>query len=225
MFDLSWAFAFSMGFLASAVSPAILVPGLLKLKEGNYGVSKGIPTLLLASAAFNISFATSVFSVCNTIGFNAYSNSNTSISNLIIGIIEQIFAGFGTAAVLSAPLLLIKEKSKYVKAFAIIAILMIIMWFYTYAELPIAGLLAQIFFGYGCKIALDGKHPSFEVKYVWFLCMPFLFGHVGAQINMSKMGGDLVGKATAIIFIGLAARAIATYMVLSFDKAKNKTTR
>ena len=37
LFGMPWTFAFMLGFIMSAVSPAVVVPSLLRLKEQNYG--------------------------------------------------------------------------------------------------------------------------------------------------------------------------------------------
>ncbi len=43
-FPLSWAFA--LGAILAAVSPAVVVPCLYRLRTKGYGVAKGIPTCI-----------------------------------------------------------------------------------------------------------------------------------------------------------------------------------
>ena len=53
----------------AAVSPAVVVPGLLKLKSQGYGIDKGIPTLLIAASSVDDILAISVFGVLIGIKF------------------------------------------------------------------------------------------------------------------------------------------------------------
>ena len=69
LFDMPWAFAFMLGFIISAVSPAVVVPSLLKLKEQNFGTEKGIPDLVLAAASFDDVLSISGFGISLGLGF------------------------------------------------------------------------------------------------------------------------------------------------------------
>ena len=50
-YEFPWLWGFLLGFVLAAVSPAVVVPSLLELQEKGYGVSKGIPTLVIAAAS------------------------------------------------------------------------------------------------------------------------------------------------------------------------------
>lgn len=50
-------------FVLSAVSPAVVVPTLLSLKEKGYGESKGISTLVIAASSIDDIVAISAFGV------------------------------------------------------------------------------------------------------------------------------------------------------------------
>ena len=52
-FHMPFSMALVLGFLLAAVSPAVLVPGVMRLKEMGYGVTKGIPSLVMAAASFD----------------------------------------------------------------------------------------------------------------------------------------------------------------------------
>ena len=41
----------SFSFIMPALSPAVIVPGLLHLKDQGYGIDKGIPTLIIAATS------------------------------------------------------------------------------------------------------------------------------------------------------------------------------
>merc|ERR1719454_2152078 len=67
IFQMPLALAFSLGFILGAVSPAVVVGGMFDLQRRNFGVRKGIPSLVVAAASFDDVVAISGFSLC--IGF------------------------------------------------------------------------------------------------------------------------------------------------------------
>ena len=87
LFGMPWTFAFMLGFIMSAVSPAVVVPSLLRLKEQHYGTKKAIPDLVLAAASFDDVLSISGFGIC--LGL-AFSNSSGGGSG---GLIFNIFRG------------------------------------------------------------------------------------------------------------------------------------
>jgi NhaP-type Na+/H+ or K+/H+ antiporter len=63
LLKLSWEWALTLGFVLSAVSPAVVVPGMLSLQARGYGTGKGIPTLVMAAASFDDVLAISGFGI------------------------------------------------------------------------------------------------------------------------------------------------------------------
>lgn len=53
LMGLPWQWAFILGFVLGAVFPAVVVPSMLLLQGGGYGVEKGVPTLLMAAGSFD----------------------------------------------------------------------------------------------------------------------------------------------------------------------------
>lgn len=52
-----------LGFIIAAVSPAVVVPAMLDLKDKGYGEKKDVPTLVLAGASVDDVFAITIFGV------------------------------------------------------------------------------------------------------------------------------------------------------------------
>ena len=59
-----------LSFVLGAVSPAVVVPSMLLLQEGGYGVEKGIPTLLMAAGSFDDILAITGFNTCLGMAFS-----------------------------------------------------------------------------------------------------------------------------------------------------------
>ncbi len=62
LWELPWLEAGMLGFIIAAVSPAVVVPAMLKLREAGLGADKRIPTMILAGASLDDVFAITLFS-------------------------------------------------------------------------------------------------------------------------------------------------------------------
>ncbi|KAM3174040.1 hypothetical protein ACTXT7_011360 [Hymenolepis weldensis] len=65
-----WSWAFMMGFVLAAVSPAVVVPNMLRLEIAGWGMAAGIPTLIMASASLDDVLAITGFGVAQAIAFS-----------------------------------------------------------------------------------------------------------------------------------------------------------
>lgn len=62
IFGMPFWLGLSMGFILAAVSPALVVVGMLKLQHSGYGIKKGIPSLIVAAASMDDIVAITGFS-------------------------------------------------------------------------------------------------------------------------------------------------------------------
>ena len=98
-FGMPWVFAYMLGFIVSAVSPAVVVPSLLKLKEQKYGTEKGIPDLILAAASFDDVLSISGFGICLGLAMGGdESGESELIFNIIRAPLELIIGVVGGLA-------------------------------------------------------------------------------------------------------------------------------
>lgn len=88
-FDVSILESAILGFIVAAVSPAIVVPMMLRFIESNKGAKKGIPTLLLASSSLDNVFAIVISSAL----IGMYSGKGTNIFMKLIEIPVSISLG------------------------------------------------------------------------------------------------------------------------------------
>ncbi len=61
--DFSWMTAGVTAFLLAAVSPAVVVPSMLDMKDRGLGAAKDVPTIILAGASLDDVFAITLFSI------------------------------------------------------------------------------------------------------------------------------------------------------------------
>ncbi|KAF4019751.1 hypothetical protein G4228_011542 [Cervus hanglu yarkandensis] len=83
-------------FVVGAVSPAVVVPSMLRLQEKGYGVEKGIPTLLIAASSLDDIVSISGFNACFSIVFSSGNISNNILSPLRdagLGVLSGIVLG------------------------------------------------------------------------------------------------------------------------------------
>ncbi|VDD75179.1 unnamed protein product [Mesocestoides corti] len=64
-----WPWAAMMGFILAAVSPAVVVPNMLRLEIAGWGVAQGIPTLVMAASSLDDVLAITGFGIAQAIAF------------------------------------------------------------------------------------------------------------------------------------------------------------
>lgn len=69
LFNLPWIWGFALGSIVAAVSPAVVVPCLFRLRTKGYGVAKGIPTLIIAVAGIDDAASVAIFGIIASIMF------------------------------------------------------------------------------------------------------------------------------------------------------------
>ncbi|KAM7538941.1 hypothetical protein Aperf_G00000057574 [Anoplocephala perfoliata] len=65
-----WSWAFMMGFVLAAVSPAVVVPSMLRLEIAGWGMAAGIPTLVMAASSLDDVLAITGFGIAQAIAFS-----------------------------------------------------------------------------------------------------------------------------------------------------------
>lgn len=68
-FGMPWLWAFALGAIVAAVSPAVIVPCLFRLRTKGYGVNKGIPTLIVAISGIDDAASVAIFGILASIIF------------------------------------------------------------------------------------------------------------------------------------------------------------
>ncbi|MBK4728928.1 cation:proton antiporter [Oxynema sp. CENA135] len=63
LFDFNWMTGLLLGCIIGAESPAVIVPGMLRLKSKGWGVAKGIPDAILTGSALSDVFLLLLFSL------------------------------------------------------------------------------------------------------------------------------------------------------------------
>lgn len=203
-----------LGFILAAVSPAVVVPFMLKFIEKKMGMKKGIPVLILAASSIDDVIAITLFT--GFMGF--YANKNFSIGQQILNIPVSIILGIMLGLIIGIILVNLFKKyrirdSKKVIIILSIAIFMVSLEKVLEPYIMIASLLGVMALGF----IITEKKPELGIRLsskfnkVWVLAELFLFVLVGAEVNIQvAMNAGLVGLA--IISIGLVVRSIGVLL-------------
>jgi len=100
-FSFQWGVL--LGFVLGAVTPAVIVPSMLKLQNDGYGVAKGIPTLVIAASSFDDVLAISGFSVVLGIAFSGVSEMNEYAAHTSTNSTLSTTSATGSSVVPSTP--------------------------------------------------------------------------------------------------------------------------
>jgi solute carrier family 9B (sodium/hydrogen exchanger), member 1/2 len=216
-----------LGFIIAAVSPAVVVPQMLELKETGYGKAKEIPTLVLAGASLDDVFAITIFGVFTGLASGSAVNIYHLAISVPLGIIlgAIIGIGIGFAMIWYFKKFHVRDTKKVI-FFMIIAIL-----FYEFTEIPsikkiipIAGLLGIMAIGF---VILE-KYPKLAgrlaVKFgkVWVMAEILLFVYIGSAVNIQAIDKSIIGSALLILFLGLIARSLGVWISLFRSKLNLK---
>lgn len=205
-----------LGFIIAAVSPAVVVPSMLKLMENNLGTKKGIPTLILAGASIDDVYAITIFSAFLGLYCGSQINIGVQLLSIPISILLGITAGFIIG------LILIKIFKKYhirdtkkVLLILGLSILLNELEGILKSKLEIASLLGVMTIGYVIiqKLPEAGKRLSNKFNKIWVFAEILLFVLVGAQVDIN-VALEAGGIGIAIIFIGLVGRSIGVIISL-----------
>lgn len=205
-----------LGAIIGAVSPAVVVPLMLKFIDERRGTKKGIPTLVLAGSSIDDVFVIVVYSILIGVYTGGYVNIAWELAGIPISIISGILVGIGIGILLYNFFDKFHPRAtKRVLIILAISVILINVEHEIKNWVPFAALLAVMSIGFIIleKRSRYAHQLSVKLSKIWILAEIVLFTMVGTQVNISvawKMG--LVG--TLIIFLALIARSIGTVLCL-----------
>ena len=222
-FGISYLEAAIMGAVLAAVSPAVVVPRMLRLMDEGYGRSVGIPQLIMAGASVDdvyvIVLFTSFLGMYNGNGFDAVSLAKIPAA-VALGMLIGICAGLILAVMFKKI-----HMRDTVKILIIFSVAFLLVSLETAAEpyIPVSGLLAVMALG-GTLLkrnAILAKRLSGKFSKVWVGAELLLFVLVGAAVNIDYIKTAGYGAAV-LILTALAFRTFGVFACLIKTKLGNK---
>ncbi|MCM8534581.1 MAG: cation:proton antiporter [Lentisphaeraceae bacterium] len=211
-----WPESFLLAFVISAVSPAVIVPMMLELKEKRIGTDKKIPTLILASASIDDIVAITGFGACLSI------LSVNMQESWLVGLIFlpfSILTGFVSGVLIVRPLkstLAATTTPAFLKVILLLAIAHLFKEIEETNIIPFSHLVAIMSFGFAIRETLLTKAEPISKSFyqIWQIAEVVLFVIIGAMVDLN-LAMDMGLTGCFILFIGLCARSVASYLSLS----------
>ena len=212
-----------MGSVLAAVSPAVVVPRMVKLMDEGYGVKEGIPQLILAGASVDDVYVIVLFSTF----IGMMQGENASILNFInipvsilLGILIGLLIGYLMAYFFKK--VHIRDTSKVLIILSVSFLLVVIEDSLT-TSITFSSLIAIMFIGIGIqkKREIVAKRLSIKYSKLWVAAEIFLFVLVGATVNINYLGKVGI-KALIVILVALMFRMVGVFVSLLGTSIKPK---
>lgn len=212
-----------MGAVLAAVSPAVVVPRMVKLMDEGYGVKEGIPQLILAGASVDDVYVIVLFST-----FVGMMQGEGASVLKFVNIPISIFLGIAIGLVLGVLLahyfkkVHIRDTSKLLIILSISFLLVVLEDKLTTA-ITFSSLIAIMFIGVGLQKKGEVVAKRLSAKYgkLWVAAEVFLFVLVGATVNISYLGK--VGVKALLVIVGaLVFRMLGVFVCLLGTSLKRK---
>ncbi len=214
-----------LGSVIAAVSPAVIVPKMIKLMDEGYGTGKGIPQMILAGASVDDVFVIVMFTTFTGMA-QGTGISLISFVNIPVSIITGIAAGFASGLIAC-----VFFEKMHMRDTVKIALLLGISFALVAFEdayskiIPVASLIAVMALGLEIKRKNDALAVRLSKKYdrMWIIAEVFLFVLVGASVAIqSAMNAGI--NTLILLFAVLVFRmaGVAVCMIKTDLKFKEK---
>lgn len=212
-----------LGTVVAAVSPAVIVPHMLKIMDEGYGIKKGIPQMILAGASADDVFVIVLFTSFSKVAAGASFDSASLVripTSILFGIAGGFLAGF--------LLHLFFKKVKINGVKALILLLCVAFAFVTAEDLltgtiGFSGLLAVM--AIGVMFAKLSPEPASTLSSgfskLWSAAEILLFVLVGAAVDIRYALGS-GAKAILLILAVLVFRMLGVAICMLGTKLNFK---
>ena len=204
-----------MGAVLAAVSPAVVVPRMVKLMDEGYGTREGIPQLILAGASVDDVYVIVLFSTFVSMmqggGTSVIKFINIPIS-IALGIVIGLVAGAALAFLFAK--MHIRDTAKVLIILSISLLLVAAEDAMTTA-ITFSSLISIMFVGVGLQRKRPEAARRLSAKYgkLWVGAEVFLFVLVGATVNITYLSH--VGLKALIVIAGaLVFRMLGVFVCL-----------
>ena len=210
-----------MGAVVGAVSPAVIVPRMLKLMEEGYGTAKGIPQMVLAGASVDDVFVIVLFT-CFTGMAQGGSFSPAALAGVPVSVLLGAAFGLLIGFVL-ARLFARFHMPDSIKLVILLALAFLLMALEDALPLPFSGLLAVLGAGLGLRRRRLVVAQRLTAKFgkLWVGAEIMLFVLVGAQVDLSYAAA--AGLAAVALVLGvLCFRALGVLLCMADSRLSKK---
>ncbi|KAF2885185.1 hypothetical protein ILUMI_20982 [Ignelater luminosus] len=219
LLDMPWDWSLLLGAIVAAVSPAVVVPCLFRLRSKGYGVAKGIPTLIIAVAGIDDAASVAGYGIIQSIIF-----SHDSLTSQILQGPICVIGGIGFGIVWGIISNYIPERhDPFVVPLRILMLLsggLIALFGFEHFGYEGAGPLGCVSAAFvslvcwtrqGWEVEDNPAATAFEI--FWMIFEPILFGVTGAQVNFAELDVQVVTIGIGCLVTSGVIRILATVLV------------
>lgn len=212
-----------MGAVVAAVSPAVVVPKMIKLIDEKRGTAKGIPQMILAGASVDDVFVIVMFSTFTSLA----KGEGISLWKLA-GVPLSIISGAGTGFLLGIALgvfwkkVHIRDTSKIIILICT-ALLMVAAEDKFSSIVPFASLIGVMISGLAIRMKNENLSARLSAKLdrLWVPAEIFLFVLVGASVEITS-AADAGIKVVVLLAIVLVFRMVGVILCVAGTKLSAK---
>jgi len=215
---LPWLWGFMLGFVLSAVSPAVVVPCLLSLQSRGLGVDKGVPTLVIAAASIDDVLAISCFTILLGVTFNPSDDIARTVLQgpieVIVGIIYGVVSG------ILCTYLPPSSSNTGQRLVMVVGAGLLALFGLPHLDLPGAGPLAVLVMAFVVGLGWrrqgwgDDNEVTRQLASGWLVLQPLLFSLIGAEVDVEKLDTNVLGLAVLVICLGLIIRLLISQLAV-----------
>ena len=214
-----------MGAVVAAVSPAVVVPKMIKLMEEGYGVKKGIPQLILAGASVDDVFVIVMFTAFTGIA-QGESVSVKSFVNVPLSVITGALAGLAVGYLLAKffERVHIRDTSKVMILLSVSFILVTAEDYFSNV-IPFSALIGVMAAGVSLqkKREVVAKRLSSKFNKLWAVSEIMLFVLVGAAVDIQY--AVKAGAAPVLLVLAVLVFRMAGVLVCLLKTRLNRKER
>lgn len=216
LLGLSFIESAILGSVLAAVSPAVVVPAMIRFMKERRGAHKDIPTMIMAAASVDDVYVI----VAHTAIMGVYLGHQVNVLAQIASVPVSLISGIAVGLVVGIALYKMFDRfnpraTKRVLIVIALSILLVRLQHLLDGIIPFAGLVSAMAIGF---IILEKReHMAHELSAklakTWVFAEIVLFSMVGAQVNID-VAWAAGAMGVVIIACGLLARGLGVYLCL-----------
>lgn len=223
IFGISYTTAAIMGAIVAAVSPAVVVPRMIKFIDEGYGTDKKIPQMILAGASIDDVYVIVLFYAFLKLGQGGSLTLLTVLNvplSIVLGILLGILLGY--LGSLFFKKFNMRDTIKVLLIFAT-GFLFITLEDILSKTIALSGLIAVMSFGISLKKNSPELSGRLVVKFekIWVVAEIILFVLVGALVNVTVLV-DVGLLAILLVISAMIFRMLGVYVSLLGSNLNSK---
>lgn len=212
-----------LGAVIGAVSPAVIVPRMIKLIDEGYGTKQGIPQMILAGASVDDVFVIVLFTTFTSLAQGGQVSVNSFINipiSIVLGILAGLICGY---------FLVIYFNRFHIRDTVKVIIVLGISFALTFVEdkwsavVPFASLIAVMALGTMIKRQKQELASRLSSKYdkLWAGAEIFLFVLVGASVEITSLKSAGL-SAVILVLLVIIFRMLGVFICMLGTKLNSK---